>query len=523
MSKKLNDVIWIKNNQGYITTGNDNVGAIKDLLNSTGKGFCLAKFTQVTLHLGTGMTHACHHPSPHKIPLSEIEADPAALFNTSVLKQARSEMLSGQRPSECDYCWRVEDSGGPSDRYFKSLEPWAIEKHDEIQVSDPGGNYYPTYLEVDFSNVCNFACTYCGPEYSSKWVENLKQHGPIKLLEGTKAVQWAQGWQKDLDSLSYKNSEFNPYVDAFWKWFPEAYKKLKTYRITGGEPLLSKETFRSIDWFLANPNPELEFSINSNLCVPEKLWQQFIEKIKILVAGNYVKKFTLFTSVDGWGERAEYGRPGLDFNLFKKRYEEVIALGNIRAVIMCTYNIFSITSMGELLKWQAELKAKHNADVSFANWEKEYDFNIGGECSHTERKDKSPNHYAIVGIDIPYLRSPGYLDAHYADRELIQNYMIPTMSWMAKNISNHVWGMHQGFEQYEVEKMKRIVMEAMNFVKNHDDNHETVLVHRARFYDFVNENDRRHNRNFLQTFPEMAAFYEKCRLAKEIVVERMSV
>ena len=31
-------------------------------LNKVGCGFCLAKWTQVTMHLGLGMTHSCHHP-----------------------------------------------------------------------------------------------------------------------------------------------------------------------------------------------------------------------------------------------------------------------------------------------------------------------------------------------------------------------------------------------------------------------------------------------------------------------------
>ena len=45
---------------------------VRSNLNKKGCGFCLAKWTQVTIHLQTGMTHSCHHPSPHKIPLNEI-------------------------------------------------------------------------------------------------------------------------------------------------------------------------------------------------------------------------------------------------------------------------------------------------------------------------------------------------------------------------------------------------------------------------------------------------------------------
>ena len=39
---------------------------IREELNSTGCGFCLAKWTQVTIHLQLGRTHSCHHPDTHR-------------------------------------------------------------------------------------------------------------------------------------------------------------------------------------------------------------------------------------------------------------------------------------------------------------------------------------------------------------------------------------------------------------------------------------------------------------------------
>ena len=520
--KKLNDIIWVKNNAGYIVSNKENVQNVKNLLNETGCGFCLAKFTQVTMHLGTGLVHSCHHPKAHVVPLEELENNPSALFNTRKLKQARKEMLTGAKPSECDYCWRVEDKGSPSDRYYKSLENWALQTHDTVLENGHEIDYYPTYLEVDFSNVCNFNCVYCGPEYSSTWVEDLKRNGPVAVLENTDRVQWVQGWQ-DLDSITYKNREHNPYVEAFWKWFPEAYKKLQVYRITGGEPLLSKETFRSIDWLIENPNTELDFSINSNLGVPDKLWYSFLDKIKTLANGNYVKRFTLFTSVDAWGDKAEYLRPGLDFELFKKRYEEVLNIGGVRCVIMCTFNILSVTSIQQLLEWQCALRSKYNVDEELLHLEKQFEFNLGGEISHIERKKLSGNHFATVGIDIPYLRHPQCLDAHFSDKNLIEQYLVPAINYMSKNSGSKDWGLHQGFESYEIEKMKRIVFDIIHYNTTHAEDNPEVIEGRAKFYDFVNDMDRRHNKNFLDVFPEFEAFYEKCKQAKQIIVEKHSI
>jgi organic radical activating enzyme len=506
------EVDWIKNSDGHLVLGEANAKKAKTLLNNTGPGFCLAKFTQATLHLGSGTVHSCHHPAVHKIPLEELNENPNALFNTSHLKQARKEMLSGARPAECDYCWRIEDNGGDSDRFYKSMEPWAVKNHDTIKETGSEPDYYPTYLEVDFSNVCNFACSYCGPEFSSTWADNLKHNGPIKVLEGTNHEKILQGWQKNLDSLVYKNREHNPYVDAFWKWFPEAYKHLKVYRITGGEPLLSKETFNSIDWLIENPNPDLEFSINSNLGAPDKIWDKFIEKIKILVEKKSIQKLTVFTSVDAWGKRAEYLRPGLDFELFKKRYEQLVSLGNVRAVIMCAFNILSITTIQQLLEWQVSLKKKYNNNYIGGKYETETGFVLSTGTPYTIRNQTNLSHASVVGIDTPYLRDPKAMDAKNADRSMIQNYLIPALEYMVNNTCDYSWNAHQGFEPYETEKFKRNVTTLMHICNTEEQGDGVGLaINRGMLYDYINELDDRHNRNFLEYFPEMTEFYFKCK------------
>ena len=111
MAKTLDDVGLYPDEQGRLPVNEKNKRSMKKLLNRTGPGFCLAKWTQVTMHLGVGLTHSCHHPSPHKIPEEEIAQNPGALHNTSFKKAQRKAMLNGHRPKECDYCWRVEDNG----------------------------------------------------------------------------------------------------------------------------------------------------------------------------------------------------------------------------------------------------------------------------------------------------------------------------------------------------------------------------------------------------------------------------
>jgi hypothetical protein len=493
-----------------------NLPAVKNLLNATGCGFCLAKFRQITLHLGTGMIHSCHHPSPHKIPLENLEQNPLSLLNTPRLKSGRKQMLNDEKPNECDYCWRIEDNNGDSDRFYKSAEIWSLPDHDAITSLTGDEDIYPSYLEVSFGNTCNLSCLYCGPEFSSKWVEELKEQGPVVLFsEFENGKKWTQGYQ-DLDTLNYKNREFNPYIDAFWKIFPEVYKHLKHYRITGGEPLLSKETFRSMDWFIKNPNPELEFSINSNLSVPEKLWREFVEKLQMLSTGK-VKKIAIYTSIEGWGERASYARSGLDFELLKSRVEELAELGNIRVVIMSAFNIFSISSFKDLLEWVDMLKKKYNPNNTLQTVEERTGWDLS-QPSFTHRRKQNPMLPFSIGIDIPYLRHPTYLDAQICTEDLLTKWLLPCLEFMSSRVVNPSWSDHQGFETYEFEKLKRIVVHRLFFNKKNSPKRETdqdIVSERAAFYDFVNQMDQRRGTNFLTTFPEYADFYAMCKLARE--------
>jgi hypothetical protein len=138
-----------------------NFNLTKDKLNGVGCGFCLAKWTQVTMHLHNGTTHSCHHPEPHKVSLEELSRNPTALHNSKIKKLARKEMLENKRPSECSYCWNVEDNSSSfSDRVFKSSEPWSEPHFNEIKESDWRDNFNPKYVEVNFSNTCNFKCAY---------------------------------------------------------------------------------------------------------------------------------------------------------------------------------------------------------------------------------------------------------------------------------------------------------------------------------------------------------------------------
>ena len=60
-------------------------------------------------------------------------------------------------------------------------------------------------------------------------------------------------------------------MNAFWKWWPDLYPRLKVFRLTGGEPLIDPNTFKILDYIERRPNRDMELAFTTNLCPPLKM------------------------------------------------------------------------------------------------------------------------------------------------------------------------------------------------------------------------------------------------------------
>ena len=68
-----------------------------------------------------------------------------------------------------------------------------------------------------------------------------------------------------------------------------------------------------MDSLIENPNTEMALDFNTNLCVPDKLIKDFVEKAKVLTLEGKVKSVKIHTSVDTHGVQAEWLRTGLNY------------------------------------------------------------------------------------------------------------------------------------------------------------------------------------------------------------------
>jgi len=442
--------------------------------NEVGPTFCLAKWHHVTMYLQSGETHSCYHPQPHKIPLSEIIDNPSALHNTSEKKEERKLMLDGGKPSGCQYCWNIEAMGPDyiSDRHIRNASIFTEERYEQTTKGLWNQNINPEYIEINFGNECNFKCGYCHPKYSTSFYKEIEKYGPVTTVQNHRCdVDWMKLYQREDD---------NPYVDAFWKWWPELRKTLTIMRITGGEPTLHKSTWQLLDSIEQDPMPWLELNINSNLGTKPLLIERLSEKVKNLTDSGKIKSFKLFTSMDTWGKRAEYIRTGLDLELWEQNFHTYLKNTDSPITFMITFNIFSVTTFKSFLE-------------KFIEWRKIYGW-----------YDDPANPQHRVRFDTPYLRDPIQYDMNILPKEEFMPYMHEALSYMKDNTDDT---RADAFSTIEYEKFKRVV----DYMAETAYSEEKLLQGRRDFYNWFNELDERRETDMLSIFPEYLGFYRMCQ------------
>jgi organic radical activating enzyme len=431
----------------------------------------MAKWHHTTIYLQTGETHSCYHPAPHKIPLNEIIIDPSALHNTEEKKHERLAMLNGEKPSGCNYCWNIEAMGEDyiSDRKERNASIYTPERYQQIKEGDWDQNINPEYIEISFGNECNFKCGYCHPKHSSSYYKEIKDHGPYTMVKNHR---------NDIDWFKVYEEETNPYVEAWWRWWPTVSKTLTILRITGGEPLLQKSTWKLLDDLEQNPLPNLELNINSNFGVKPILIERLVEKVNKLISTGSIKKFKLFTSIDTWGPQAEYIRTGLDLTVWEKNLNTYLTNTNLPVTFMITFNILTVTDFQSLLEKILEWRVKYN----------------GSDQNDRQR----------IRFDTPYLKEPLQYDMNLLPKDEFMPYMNSYIDFILANLDSKN---RNKFNDLEYEKFLRVVkyMESSIYTP------EKLKEGKRDFFNWFTEYDRRRGTDFIKTFPKLREFYNECK------------
>lgn len=317
---------------------------------------CPLKWEWSTLFLYMGTTNSCHRTTLSRL----TPAETAGFHNTPEKLRHRSLMLDGgwpERGNGCEYCRDIEEAGGMSDRttnlqlcgtdpeYKKLIPPELLRDPTLLKID-------PTILEVYFTNRCNMSCIYCGPDFSTQWLNENKKYGTLEH-HGAR-LNWEQA--KTLDA------EYAERLANFWAWLSTHYSGLRMFHILGGEPFYQEETLESIKFWHDHPNPDLHLKIVSNLKVTPEKFRYILKELETLHAKKKCKSVGIVASLDCWGPQAEYIRTGLDLQRWLPNFEYLIYENTWAQVsINSTINVLSIKTMPHLLRKVNEWNEKEMA------------------------------------------------------------------------------------------------------------------------------------------------------------------
>jgi len=238
-------------------------------------------------------------------------------------------------------CWHIEDAdpAAVSDRLLKSQQ-W--QSHIQDLKIDP--HYVPRVIEVVFDNYCNLTCSYCDSGQSSSWAAKI--HSNPLLLETDQRQLYSK--------IHIEPGTTKPaYLDAWLKWWPEIQDQVEIIRVSGGEPLISKNFWKFVD-SMGTAN-QLNMAINSNFSVDSKHVKRLADR-----ADNFAS-IDIGASIDATGDIAEYARQGLDYNRFIANVEYWCSEtpANCGIYLQSTVNILNVWGLTDKFDLGIQLRQRY--------------------------------------------------------------------------------------------------------------------------------------------------------------------
>ena len=270
------------------------------------------------------------------------------IFHSDYYKNIRQAIRDGERPKNCDACWRDEDNGVKSKRQI--YNEYAEFRYPEINYAEEPD--MPEDLQIILSTTCNLKCRTCNPNYSSKWVKEAEARKMPYIKESVKV---------EMDDI--ENSKFWTDLDD---WLPHA----KYLEVMGGEPFYMKEfkvfANKLIDDDIAK-NVHVNLSTNGTT-LNKKFLQKMIDNFAS-VGFN--------VSIDGIGKRFEYLRHGANWKEVSENLDYFHSLTpGIAIGITVTISSLNVHYLAEFHKTFAERWPNFIIFHNIANFPTWYNPNI---------------------------------------------------------------------------------------------------------------------------------------------------
>ncbi len=317
-------------------------------------------------------------------------------YKNESYKKLREDLKNGVKNKICDAGWKTEDRGGRSFRQEKNTH--FQKQYEELMRGESEKNEL-VFLDVRFSNQCNFKCRMCGERDSTSWYDERAEYWEKEVVDPVreKLKQWK------LDHRVYE------YINAFDKkklhilkndFTQKDLEKLEYVYLAGGEPLYMRKVW---DFIETIPHPEnVTLQFQTNFSILEYKDTSIFEFTK-----NF-KNVVYSISLDGLFETGEFQRTNFKTETFlsnlKKLNEEIKLNPNISYDFTFTTTIINVFQFFETYDYLIDngyINDYSNIRLQIVSWPKHLDAkNFGIEKEIEEYFDRKN----IKGIERnPYL------------------------------------------------------------------------------------------------------------------------
>ena len=237
-------------------------------------------------------------------------------FHSDQLQKLRNSLLAGERPIECNGCWKVEEKNLTSIRMhnIKRLKKEFLTKYFD----------YPAVstLDIKFNNTCNFKCRICGSGSSSLFAAEEHKFRKIPLV-----IQ--DNWSESQDFINQVVSHL---------------PNIHNIDMYGGEPFLIKKFKTVLKLAVENDyakNIRLHYNSNGSIWPEDFLpyWANF-------------KLVDIHFSIDAIGDQFELQRGGewqqVENNILKLKN---LGLPNLSISIMPTVSAMNVYYIDQVYDW----------------------------------------------------------------------------------------------------------------------------------------------------------------------------
>lgn len=247
-------------------------------------------------------------------PISEV-------WNGENMKKVRKQFLKGEYPKGCEVCLYKEANGATSHRQqvnqtYKKYAPLQL-----LTKKDGSIPNHPMWLDLRFSNKCNFKCRMCGPFASTAWIKDAEKL-PEWFSKGT--------IKKDLDTSD----------DEVWSYLAKIKNSIQVIYFAGGEPLTTDSHYDLLKWLIKNNKTDITLWYNSNISILNyknynilKIWEKFF-------------RVNVSVSIDGYKEHCEYTRTNFKWSIF---IENLNKIEKYVDTATSTISVYSLLSFPKLL------------------------------------------------------------------------------------------------------------------------------------------------------------------------------